>query len=117
MTSRRTTSAQHADRQPEASMRRASHGNRSIEPMPTPENAIPTARPRRRTNQCGRNSEWPMYVMKIEPPPTSAPSVTCRCHGRVVSGASANPRLVIARPIGMTTRGPKRSIARPRNGT
>ena len=53
----RTTSAQHAARQPEAAMSRPSQGNSSIEPMPTPENAIPIARPRRRTNQCGRNSE------------------------------------------------------------
>ena len=58
-----------------------------------------------------------MYVMKIEPPPTRAPSVTCRCHGRLVSGASASPRLVITMPIGITTRGPQRSIAIPRNGT
>ena len=59
-TSSRTTSAQHAARQPEAAMSRPSHGNSTMEPMPTPENAMPMASPRRRTNQCGRKSEWPM---------------------------------------------------------
>jgi hypothetical protein len=35
-------------------------GKMVIEPTPTPEKAIPMARPRRRTNQLGRMSEWPM---------------------------------------------------------
>ena len=52
--------AKQAVRQPAPSIRLCSHGNSRIEPMPTPENAIPVASPRRRTNQCGRKTEWPM---------------------------------------------------------
>ena len=51
--------AQQAVRQPVAPIRLCSQGKITIEPTPTPENAIPVASPRRRTNQCGRNSEWP----------------------------------------------------------
>ena len=58
--SSRPASAQQAARQPLASIRLCSQGNSTIAPTPTPENAMPVARPRRRTNQCGRISEWPM---------------------------------------------------------
>jgi len=49
-----TPSVKQAVRQPPRSMRTWSHGNRMIEPTPTPENAMLMARPRRRTNQFGR---------------------------------------------------------------
>ena len=49
-----------AIRQPLASMTACSSGNITMEPMPTPEKAIPMASPRRRTNQFGRNMEWPI---------------------------------------------------------
>ena len=55
-------------RSPSASRRLASRaadqacsqGSRMIEPTPTPEKAMLIARPRRRTNQLGRKSEWPV---------------------------------------------------------
>jgi hypothetical protein len=62
-TSRSSTSrpsAQHAARQPERSMRSCTHGRMIIEPTPTPEKARLIARPRRRTNQSGRKSDWPV---------------------------------------------------------
>ena len=37
-----------------------SHGSSTIAPTPTPEKAMLMARPRRRTNQFGRNSDWPV---------------------------------------------------------
>src|SRR5690349_17571557 len=39
--------------------------------MPTPENAIPMATPRRRTNQFGRKNAWPVYPAAMLPAPTS----------------------------------------------
>jgi hypothetical protein len=57
-----TTAAavQHARRQPPLAISVCSHGIMTIEPTPTPENAMPMARPRRRTNQLGRNTAWPV---------------------------------------------------------
>jgi len=51
-----TATATHAYRHPRAAMRLCSHGKITIDAMPTPENAMPTASPRRRMNQFGRNS-------------------------------------------------------------
>ena len=46
-----------AVRQPVCSIMCCTHGSSVIEPMPTPANASPIARPRRRLNQFGRNSD------------------------------------------------------------
>ena len=59
-TARITTRVQQAARQPLALIIRWSHGNSTTEPMPTPEKAMPMARPRRRTNQLGRKNAWPV---------------------------------------------------------
>ena len=48
-----------AARQPAPSMTNCTQGNRVMEPTPTPAKAMPIAIPRRRTNQLGRNSDWP----------------------------------------------------------
>ena len=48
-----------AVRQPDCSIMCCTHGSSVTEPMPTPAKASPMARPRRRTNQFGRNSDWP----------------------------------------------------------
>jgi hypothetical protein len=48
-----------AVRQPVCSIMSCTHGNSVTEPMPTPAKASPMARPRRRLNQFGRNSDWP----------------------------------------------------------
>ena len=53
-----TANTMQAWRQPSASISDWSHGRMTIAPTPTPENAIPMARPRRRTNQLGKNIEW-----------------------------------------------------------
>ena len=50
---------QHAVRQPALSMTSCTAGSSTMEPTPTPANAMPVASPRRRTNQLGRNSDWP----------------------------------------------------------
>jgi len=52
--------ATHAVRHPWPAIRRCIQGKMTIEPTLTPENAIPIARPRRRTNQFGRKSAWPV---------------------------------------------------------
>jgi hypothetical protein len=59
---RRTTrpSAQHAVRHPKRPIRVCIQGSRMTEPTPTPENARLIASPRRRTNQFGRKSDWPV---------------------------------------------------------
>ena len=46
-----------AQRQPSRAIMICSHGSRMIEPRPTPENAMPSASPRRRTNQFGMNCD------------------------------------------------------------
>lgn len=46
----------HPAHQPADGMKACSHGRMTIEPTPTPENASPIARPRRRTTQLGRNN-------------------------------------------------------------
>ncbi len=51
--------AQQAVRHPERPMSVCIHGSRMTEPTPTPENARLIARPRRRTNQLGRNPDGP----------------------------------------------------------
>ena len=51
--------AEQAVRQPARSISSSTPGSRMIEPTPTPENARLIASPRRRTNQFGRNSDWP----------------------------------------------------------
>ena len=48
--------ARHAVRHPAPAISRCSHGRITIEPTPTPENAMPIARPRRRTNQFAKKS-------------------------------------------------------------
>ena len=48
-----------AVRQPVCSIISCTHGSKVTEPMPTPAKASPMARPRRRMNQFGRNSDWP----------------------------------------------------------
>ena len=48
-----------AVRQPVASIICCTQGSSVTEPMPTPAKAIPIASPRRRTNQFGRNCDWP----------------------------------------------------------
>jgi hypothetical protein len=48
-----------AVRQPVCSIKCCTHGSKVTEPMPTPAKASPMARPRRRMNQFGRNSDWP----------------------------------------------------------
>ena len=53
-------SVQQAVRQPPLSISVCSHGSSVTEPMPTPENAMLSARPRRRTNQLVRNSDCPV---------------------------------------------------------
>jgi hypothetical protein len=58
-TSTRMPIAVQAVRQPVCSIMCCIHGNRVIEPSPTPANASPIARPRRRLNQLGRNKDWP----------------------------------------------------------
>ena len=50
---------QHAVRQPAFSMTSCTEGSSTMEPTPTPAKAMPVASPRRRTNQLGRNSDWP----------------------------------------------------------
>jgi len=67
--------AQHAVRQPVCSIINCTSGSRMMEPMPTPAKAIPMARPRLRTNQFGRNNDWPEYPRQTLPPPTSTPMV------------------------------------------
>ena len=57
---RMATKVQQAARQPRLSIMRWSHGNSTIDPMPTPEKAMPRASPRRRTNQLGRKKVWPV---------------------------------------------------------
>ena len=52
-----SASARHAQRQPSRAITICSHGSNTIEPTPTPENAIPIASPRRRTNQFGRTTD------------------------------------------------------------
>ena len=52
--STRMPSIQHPLRQPPLAIRDCSQGRMVIEPIPTPENAMLIASPRRRTNQCGR---------------------------------------------------------------
>jgi len=52
--------AKHAVRQPAPAISRCSHGRMTITPPPTPENAMPIASPRRRTNQFGRKSACPV---------------------------------------------------------
>ena len=51
--------AKQAARQPASSITICTQGNSAIEPTPTPAKAMPIAIPRRRTNQLGRNSDWP----------------------------------------------------------
>jgi hypothetical protein len=51
--------AQHAVRHPPDWISCCTHGSSVMEPMPTPAKAMPVAKPRRRTNQLGRNSDWP----------------------------------------------------------
>ena len=48
-----------AVRQPVCSIMRCTHGSSVTEPMPTPAKARPIARPRRRMNQFGKNSDCP----------------------------------------------------------
>ena len=48
-----------AVRQPVCSIMCCTQGSKVTEPMPTPAKASPIARPRRRMNQFGRNSDWP----------------------------------------------------------
>jgi hypothetical protein len=60
MPSTSNASAQQAARHPVCAMSDCSHGSSTIEPRPTPENARLNASPRRRTNQFGRNSDWPV---------------------------------------------------------
>src|ERR1700722_1764796 len=50
---------QHALRQPVPRINHCTQGSNVTEPSPTPENARPIARPRVRTNQFGKNSDWP----------------------------------------------------------
>jgi hypothetical protein len=52
--------ARHAARQPARAISHESHGRITIAPTPTPENAMPIASPRRRTNQFGRKSACPV---------------------------------------------------------
>ena len=52
--------ARHAVRQPAPAISHCIHGRMTIEPTPTPEKAMPIASPRRRTNQFGRKSAWPV---------------------------------------------------------
>jgi hypothetical protein len=52
--------AMHAARQPDPAISHCSHGRMMIAPTPTPENAMPIASPRRRTNQFGRKSACPV---------------------------------------------------------
>ncbi len=52
--------AQQAARQPARSIIAWTHGSTMTEPTPTPANAMLMARPRRRTNQFGRNNDWPL---------------------------------------------------------
>ena len=66
---------QHAARQPSRSMIDCSHGSNTMAPTPTPEKAMLMASARRRTNQCGRNCEWAVKVMRLAPAPTITPSV------------------------------------------
>ena len=58
-TSSKAPMAMQAARQPASSMTSCTQGNRVMEPTPTPAKAMPIAIPRRRTNQLGRNSDWP----------------------------------------------------------
>jgi hypothetical protein len=50
--------AMQAVRQPDCSITRCISGSSTIEPAPTPENAMLSASPRRRTNHAGMNIAW-----------------------------------------------------------
>jgi hypothetical protein len=50
-------------------------GKRRSDPTPTPENAIPIAKPRLQTNQWGEKSERPTYVIDTLPPTTYQPEL------------------------------------------
>ena len=56
----RTASTMQAVRQPLFSITDCSTGISTTEKMPTPAKAMPSAKPRLRTNQLGRNIEWPI---------------------------------------------------------
>ena len=58
-TSSRVPMAMQAARQPAPSITSCTQGSSVMEPTPTPAKAMPIAIPRRRTNQLGRNSDWP----------------------------------------------------------
>ena len=55
-----TAIARQPARHPSVSITHWSAGKRTTAPTPTPPKAIPMARPRLRTNQLGRNIEWPV---------------------------------------------------------
>jgi hypothetical protein len=59
-TSTTTPSTVHPARQPFRSTNVCSAGSSTIEPAPTPAKAMLIARPRRRANQFGRKSAWPV---------------------------------------------------------
>ena len=53
-------SPRQAARQPRVLMRCCAQGSNTMEPIPTPENAMPSASPRRRTNQLGMKRPCPV---------------------------------------------------------